>query len=61
MKWMPAYEIIQNIRAEEQKIRKEAVQMAEVKGERRGLRKGKKRGRGTRGKAGFEKRESRGR
>ncbi|MBL1277837.1 MAG: JAB domain-containing protein, partial [Ectothiorhodospiraceae bacterium] len=44
MKWMPAYEIIENIREEERKIRKEAVQMADVKGERRGLRKGKKEG-----------------
>jgi len=44
LKWMPAYEITRCIRAEEKKIRKEAVQVAEVKGERRGLRKGKKEG-----------------
>ncbi|MBL1274451.1 MAG: hypothetical protein COB30_000005, partial [Ectothiorhodospiraceae bacterium] len=44
MKWMPAFQIIENIREEEQKIRKEAVEMAEVKGERRGEKKGKKEG-----------------
>jgi len=64
MKWMPAYEIIENIREEEKKIRKEAVQVAEVKGERRGLRKGKKEGIGIgeeRGeKKGFRKGEESG-
>ncbi|MBL1278158.1 MAG: hypothetical protein COB30_018940, partial [Ectothiorhodospiraceae bacterium] len=44
LKWMPAYEITRCIRAEEKKIRKEAVLVAEVKGEKRGLRKGKKEG-----------------
>ncbi len=32
MKWMPPYEIIETIRKEEQKIRKEAIQVAKVKG-----------------------------
>jgi len=34
MKWMPPFEIIKKIRAEEQKIRKEAVQVAREKGKK---------------------------
>lgn len=36
MKWMPPYEIIQNIRKEEQKLRKEAVQLAKEKARKEG-------------------------
>ncbi len=41
MKWMPQYEVIENIRKEEKKLRNEAVQLAEEKGELRGIKKGK--------------------
>ncbi len=42
---MPQYEVIENIRKEEKKLRNEAVQLAEekglLKGEQRGIKKGK--------------------
>lgn len=44
MKWMPPYEIIQNIRKEEQKLRKEAVQLAKEKARKEGEEKGRREG-----------------
>ena len=41
LKWVPPFEIIEKIRAEEQKIRQEAVQVAKEEGKEEGLRKGK--------------------
>ena len=35
-KWLPTYELIERIKKEEAKIRKEAVKVAEEKGEKKG-------------------------
>lgn len=43
MKWMPPFEIVEKIRKEEQKLRKEAVKLAEEKGIKKGKKEGEKR------------------
>nr|VFK26808.1 MAG: hypothetical protein BECKMB1821G_GA0114241_102315 [Candidatus Kentron sp. MB]VFK29253.1 MAG: hypothetical protein BECKMB1821I_GA0114274_10092 [Candidatus Kentron sp. MB]VFK74717.1 MAG: hypothetical protein BECKMB1821H_GA0114242_10092 [Candidatus Kentron sp. MB] len=44
LKWVPPYEIIERIRAEEARLREQAVQEAEEDGERRGKEIGMRRG-----------------
>ena len=43
MKWMPPFEIVEKIRKEEQKLRKEAVKLAEEQGIKKGKKEGEKR------------------
>jgi DNA repair protein RadC len=43
-KWVPQYELVERIRNEEQKIREEAVKLAEGKGIKKGIKQGIKKG-----------------